>query len=166
MFCLVDLAGCFSNHRKPLRTLIRRVLRGSRPSRPARVRGPIVDERGPVTENSTQSQTRLNASTRAELLDGYASGVPVRVLAERFGVHRSTVREIAAKAKISPRRRSLSERDAQEATRLYTDGMTLVEVSARLGVGDEAVRAAVVACGGTIRPRGRRPSQLRRPNDH
>lgn len=163
---LVDLAGCFSNHRKPLRTLIRRVLRGSRPSRPARVRGPIVDERGPVTENSTQSQTRLNASTRAELLDGYASGVPVRVLAERFGVHRSTVREIAAKAKISPRRRSLSERDAQEATRLYTDGMTLVEVSARLGVGDEAVRAAVVACGGTIRPRGRRPSQLRRPNDH
>lgn len=121
----------------------------------------------PTTPSIVKSrQTRLNASTRAELLDGYASGVPVRVLAERFGVHRSTVREIAAKAKISPRRRSLSERDAQEATRLYTDGMTLVEVSARLGVGDEAVRAAVVACGGTIRPRGRRPSQLRRPNDH
>lgn len=38
------------------------------------------------------------------------------------------------------------------------DGMALVEIAARLGVGDEAVRAAVVAGGGTIRPRARRPS--------
>ncbi|AEF41907.1 hypothetical protein AS9A_3466 [Hoyosella subflava DQS3-9A1] len=36
--------------------------------------------------------------------------------------------------------------------------MTLEEVTTELGVGDEAVRSAVVACGGTIRPRGRRPS--------
>lgn len=35
--------------------------------------------------------------------------------------------------------------------------MTLVQIAERLGIsGDEAVRAAVVACGGTIRPRGRR----------
>lgn len=119
------------------------------------MRDPIVDERGPVAKSSAQSQTRLNASARAELLDGYASGVPVKVLATQFGVHRATVREMAARVGINPRRRSLSERDAQKATRLYMDGMTLVEVAARLGVGDETVRAAVVAYGGTIRPRGR-----------
>ena len=55
----------------------------------------MTDERGPVRENSRQSQTRLSVSNRAELLAGYADGVPVRELATRFNVHRGTAREIA-----------------------------------------------------------------------
>lgn len=156
---MVDLAGCFSNRRKPLDTLIRCALTRSKraASRPARE--PIVDERGPVTENSEQSQTRLNASNRVELLDGYASGVPVKELAQRFGVHRSTVREMAARAGMEPRRAGLSEQDEQKAAGLYAQGMTLKQVAARFGVGDDSVRAAVLASGGTIRPRGR-PSRM------
>lgn len=83
----------------------------------------MTDERGPVRENSRQSQTRLSVSNRAELIAGYADGLPVRELATRFNVHR---------------------------------GMNLAQVAARLGVSHEAVRSAVLACGGTIRAGGRR----------
>ncbi|WP_420734302.1 hypothetical protein [Brevibacterium luteolum] len=44
-----------------------------------------------------------------------------------------------------------------EAARLYLEGLTLAQVSQRLGISDESVRAAVLAGGGAIRPRGRRP---------
>ncbi|MGP9617554.1 sigma factor-like helix-turn-helix DNA-binding protein [Arthrobacter sp. AOP36-A1-22] len=40
--------------------------------------------------------------------------------------------------------------------KVYADGLTLAQVAARLGVSNEAVRSAVVACGGAIRPGGRR----------
>lgn len=155
----MDLAGCFSNRRKPLDTLIRRVLKGSkRPvSRPARE--PIVDERGPVAEDSEQSQTRLNASNRAALVAAYAEGAPVKVLAKRFGVHRTTVMEIARRAGIDRRRPGLSKSGRVEATRLYESGLSLARVAAKLGVSDDSVREAVIACGGIIRSRGRRSIQ-------
>lgn len=56
------------------------------------------------------------------------------------------------------RRRGLDGPGRETAARLYEQGMTLEEVAAELSVGDETVRSAVVACGGTIRPRGRRSS--------
>lgn len=43
-----------------------------------------------------------------------------------------------------------------EAARLYMEGLTLAQVSQRLGISDDSVRAAVLAAGGTIRPAGRR----------
>ncbi|SII71240.1 Uncharacterised protein [Mycobacteroides abscessus subsp. abscessus] len=51
------------------------------------------DERGSVPKNSFQSQTRLNASNRAGLLAKYAAGVTNQVLADRFGIHRTTIWE-------------------------------------------------------------------------
>lgn len=56
-------------------------------------------------------------------------------------------------------RRGLDDAGQQEATRLYERGMTLTEVAAELRVAKETVRAAVIACGGTIRPRGRVPGK-------
>jgi len=50
-----------------------------------------------------QSQTRLSVSNRAELIDGYVAGVPVRELATRFNVHRGAVREIARQAGLAAR---------------------------------------------------------------
>lgn len=79
-------------------------------------------------------------------------------LARRFAVHRTTVHRLAAQAGVAVRRRGLDEPGRREAARLYELGMTLEEVAAELGVGDETVRSAAVACGATIRPRGRRPS--------
>lgn len=105
----VDLRSSFSNPRKPLGSLISGVLRSSRARQP-RTRGTqIADERGPVRETSRQSQTRLSVSNRAELLAGYASGVPVRELAAQFKVHRGTVREIARQAGLAARRPELPD---------------------------------------------------------
>jgi len=50
-----------------------------------------------------QSQTRLSVSNRAELIDGYVVGVPVREMATRFNVHRGAVREIARQAGLAAR---------------------------------------------------------------
>lgn len=153
---IVDLRSSFSNPRKPLGSLISRVLRGSRARRP-RTRGTLLaDERGPVRENSRQSQTRLSVSNRAELIAGYAKGVPVRELATRFNVHRGTVREIAREAGLAARRPELPDAIRQDAAQLYAGGLTIAQVAARLGISNEAVRSAVIACGGTIRAGGRR----------
>lgn len=153
---MVDLRRRFSNPRKPLKTLISHVIKGSRRGRGNPPRSRIADQRGPVRENSAQTQTRLSASNRAELLAAYADGVPVQQLAARFKVHRSTVSEIARRAGLEPRSPTLQQPVREEAARLYADGLTLVEVGVRLGISHNAVRSAVVACGGTLRPAGRR----------
>ena len=46
--------------------------------------------------------------------------------------------------------------DPPGRARLYADGLTLAHVATQLGTSIEAVRSAVVACGGTVRPGGRR----------
>lgn len=109
-----------------------------------------------MTKNSVQSQTRLSASNRAELLAGYVAGSPVRELADRFGVHRATVWEIARSAGVDVRRPELAVEVRARAARLYTDGMTLAEVAKKLRISNEAVRSAVISRGGTIRAAGRR----------
>ncbi|HMR50406.1 MAG: hypothetical protein ACOX61_09715 [Brooklawnia sp.] len=100
----------------------------------------------------------MSASNRADLLAAYTDGVPVRQLAVRFKVHRGTVSEIARRAGLEPRSPTLPQPVREEAARLYADGLTLVEVGAKLGISHNAVRSAVVACGGTLRPAGRRPA--------
>ena len=95
-----------------------------------------------MRENSRQSQTRLSVSNRAELIAGYADGVPVR--------------EIARQAGLAARRPELPDATRQDAAQLYAGGLTLAQVAARLAVSTEAVRSAVIASGGTIRAGGRR----------
>lgn len=146
----------FSNPNKPRRTLISRVIKGSKAQRARSGTRLAADFRGPMRKNSSQSQTRLSASNREEMLAGYAEGVPVQELATRFNIHRSTVREIARRAGRASRQPELSEVKRTEAAHLYKDGLTLAQVGEYLGISDEGVRAAVVARGGTIRPRGRR----------
>ncbi|MCT2977629.1 helix-turn-helix domain-containing protein [Propionibacterium freudenreichii] len=97
----------------------------------------------------------MNASNRAELLAGYAAGVPVRELATQFKVHRSTVWELARQAGLEVRQPELADAIRQNAARLYAAGLTLAQVGTQFGISDEAVRSAVVACGGTIRSGGR-----------
>src|SRR5699024_12500925 len=101
-----------------------------------------------------RSQTRLSASNREELLVGSAWGEPVQELATRFNVHRATVREIARRAGHPSRAPEHSQQLRGEAARLYADGLTLSQVAVQLEIGEDAVRSAVVANGGTIRPRG------------
>lgn len=113
-----------------------------------------------MRENSSQSQTRLSASNREELLAGYAEGVPVQELAARFKIHHATVREVARRAGHPGRAPEHSERLRVKAAHLYGEGNTLLQVAQQLGISDEAVRSAVVTTGGTIRPKGRRRIQV------
>lgn len=73
-------------------------------------------------------------------------------------MHRGTVWAVVRRAGLDARTPAVSVEKREEAARLYEDGHTLAQVAAQLGISDEAVRAAVVACGGTIRPKGRRPA--------
>lgn len=153
----MGLRGCFSNPSKATKALISRTLSGSlkrenavQPlQRPAR--------RGPEVGNSRTPQTRLNASNRSELLEGYAAGLPVDDLAKQFKIHRGTVRALAKRAGLDARRPELPPSTRAEAARLYATGLSLSRVAQRLGIGDEAVRFAALSAGGTVRPRGRRP---------
>ncbi|AVZ41103.1 hypothetical protein CT688_05965 [Dietzia sp. JS16-p6b] len=98
----------------------------------------------------------MSGSNRSALLAAYAAGVPVQELTARIGVRRGTAWEMARGTGLDTRIPVLFEQTRQEASRLYGDVMTLVPIAERLGISDEEGRAAVVACCGTIRPRGRR----------
>lgn len=147
----VGLSRCFSNPSKPLRSLISRVLKGSSQGGPRTRSARKADQRGPVRENSRQSQTCLSASNRAELVAAHRSGVPVSELTLPFGVHRSTVRQLARRTGLETRSLKMAAGVRSETARLYESGHTLVQIAERLGISDEAVRAAVVAAGGTVR---------------
>lgn len=116
----------------------------------------MADSRGPMRNNSGQPQTRLSASNREKLLAGYANGVRVLELSARSNIYRATVREIARCEGHRSRAPEHSEQVQTEAARLYGEGLTLSQVAGQLEIDDEAVRSAVIACGGAAHPRDRR----------
>ena len=81
--------------------------------------------------------------------------MPVKQIAERFGVHRTTITQIAASAGVAMRNLPLSPAVQEEAGRLYDSGLSLAQVAEQLGVNSSAVRTAVLATGRTMRPAGR-----------
>lgn len=151
----VGLHRCFSNPRKPLRALISHGYQGiaarprhftafadHRSARPgARKLGPDSNPFECLESRRTARCVRRRSACRQ--------------LAARFKVHRGTVSEIARRAGLEPRVPTLPQPVREEAARLYADGLTLVEVGVKLGISHNAVRSAVVACGGTLRPAGR-----------
>lgn len=101
----VALRRSLSNPSTPLRSLIARSQRKTRspiarPGRPSR-----RDQRGPVATKALKSQTRLSYPQRQELLDAYASGMPVQQIEERFEVHRTTITRIASRSGVTMRNR-------------------------------------------------------------
>lgn len=153
----VDLPGRFSNPRPALRTLISRLLKetqglGARSRTPER-----HDTRGPMAKNSAKSQTRLRPTRQAELIADYVAGMPVKAISEKYSVHRGTILDAVRRAGITVRVVGLDTDERARASSLYVGGMTLMQVARRIGIGDEAVRQAVLDAGGQIRPRGRRP---------
>lgn len=95
------------------------------------------------------------------MLADYEEGVPVQVIAAKFGVHRATVSELARRAGIPAREPGLPAKDHKRAATLYEAGLTLAQIAEQLSVSVETVRAAVVVEGGQIRPRGRVSRRLR-----
>ena len=81
--------------------------------------------------------------------------MPVKEIAERFGVHRTTITQIASAAGVTMRNQSLSPSAQEEVSRLYDSGLSLAQVAEQLNVSPSAVRTAVLATGRTMRPAGR-----------
>ena len=150
------LRRSLSNPSVPLRSLITRSQRKThsptaRPERPTR-----RDQRGPAATKALKSQTRLSCPQRQKPIDAYVSGMPVRQIAERFGVHRTTITQLATKAGVKMRSQTLSRSARKEACELYDSGRSLAQVAENPGVSPSAVRSAVLSCGGTLRPPGGR----------
>lgn len=159
---MVDLPKRFSNTRPVLKTLIRRVLKGSERRGPRSRTPERHDSRGVVAKNPAKSQTRLTPGRRAELVADYEAGMPVRMIAAKYAVHRGTVPALVTKEGARLRTSGLSLAGRARAASLYAEGLTLREVAERLGVDEKTVRNAVVEESGLIRPRGRRPHEARR----
>lgn len=155
----VVLRGSFSNPSPPLKSLISRVLRGKKPF--AGRRNPMVrtDSRGPVIRNSLQSQTRLSFPNQERVIADYLDGVPMKEITARYGIHRGTVHQITRRAGLPLRPRGFPDSIRQKAAKLYSEGQTIMQVAARLGISYEGARAGIVACGVALRPRGRQPSK-------
>lgn len=76
--------------------------------------------------------------------------MPVKQIAERFGIHRTTITRIATSAGIKVRSQPLATSTRDEARHLYDNG----QVAEQLGVSPSAVRGAVLVTGGSMRPAG------------
>lgn len=81
----------------------------------------------------------------------------VKAISAKYGVHRSTIPALVRRAGVAVRITGLDAEERARASSLYESGMTLVQVARCMGIGDDAVRQAVLDAGGQIRPRGRRP---------
>ena len=109
-----------------------------------------------MTKDPVQSQTRLTPERRIELVADYLAGMPVRAIAAKYGVHRSTVPAMVRREGAKVRVAGLDADRCARASSLYASGMTLMEVARLMKISDAAVRKAVRDLGGQVRARGRR----------
>ncbi|WP_416517358.1 helix-turn-helix domain-containing protein [Bifidobacterium asteroides] len=107
-------------------------------------------------DRALKTQTRLSYPSRQKVLEAYAAGTPVKEIASSFDIYRSTVWKIVTGAGQPTRNHDLSLDVREEARGLYESGLTLAEITKKLGVGRLNARAAIISTGGAIRPRGRR----------
>lgn len=79
-------------------------------------------------------QASVTPSQAAALVYGYRAGARIGELAEQAGLHRQTVIRHLVHVRIELPQRGLTDEQTHTAAELYVDGLTLVEVGARLGV--------------------------------
>lgn len=145
-----------SNQSVALKSLISRALHGKRaflfrPSKAVR-----SDIRGHVMDRALKTQTRLSYPSRQKVLEAYAAGTPVKEIASSYGIYRGTVWKIVTSAGQPTHSHKLSPAVREEIRRLYESGLTLAEITKKLGVGRVNARAAIISAGGAMRPQGRR----------
>jgi DNA-binding transcriptional ArsR family regulator len=100
-----------------------------------------------------QVQHRLDPSRVAELVASYQDGATIDDLAERFGVHRTTVMAHLDRSGVKRRQRGIEAASLPGAIRLYEAGWSLARVGERLGVDGETVRTTLRKAGVPIRAR-------------
>ena len=96
---------------------------------------------------------RLSPAHVEELIKGYVEGVPVDVLADRFGVDQSTVQKHARRHDLPRRSPRLGPNQSAEAARLYLEGQSLANLANHFGVATDTVAFALRRSEVTLRPR-------------
>jgi DNA-directed RNA polymerase specialized sigma24 family protein len=102
-----------------------------------------------------QHQHRLEADERQRLIEAFKDGATFEELAERFGIHRTTVRAYLDRAGLDflPYGAKLTAVDVERAAWLYLDGLSLASVGQYFDVDAETIRSALKRAGVPIRPR-------------
>ncbi len=99
-----------------------------------------------------RSWTRLSDEARRDLVARYEAGETSTVLAEEYGVAKSTILGILRTNNVVVRRQPLESAVVAEAARLYESGLSLSRVAERLRVNQETMRVAIIAAGVSVRP--------------
>ena len=96
------------------------------------------------------SAVQLSPARVAALVDGYRSGASVYELADRFGIHRTSVSANLHRAGVPMRRQGLSEQQKSLALGLCEQGWSIAHISDRFDVNPATVRRALHAQGITL----------------
>ena len=147
---MVGLLGGYSN--PDIVASLERILAGQRRD-PASAR---------TVRSSRQRQQRLKPDEVLELIRLREAGSEIEALAERFGIHRSTVMARLQRSGLPGRRaghRELTPERLVAAGRLYETGLTLAAVGEQFGVDRRYLRDALPAVGFPIRRSGRQKRQ-------
>ncbi|WRS29214.1 helix-turn-helix domain-containing protein [Actinomycetaceae bacterium MB13-C1-2] len=96
----------------------------------------------------------MNYPLRQKVIEAYVAGTPVKEIAKEFGIHRTTITQIALAAGLAMRNQKLSPITKQEARRLYESGLSLAKVAKQLDISPTGARDAIVEIGGTMRSPG------------
>lgn len=81
----------------------------------------------------------------------YLSGANMGEVAERWGVHRTTVAALLRRSGIEPRQPGLTQEQVNEASRLYVEGWSLGRLGERYGCSADTVRLALLKAGVVMR---------------
>jgi hypothetical protein len=101
-----------------------------------------------------QRQRRLGMAEVMELIKAYEQQESIKELAQRFGIHRTTVTSLLRRHGVALRRSGLAPADVAEATHLYRHGWSLARLGAEFGVDPTTVWWALHAAGVVMRPPG------------
>ena len=141
---MASLRSTFSNIPQRTRTLVNRWNRGVYRGQHRGAKAPVSDSRGPLVRRIETVQTLLTASEIDSLVGDYLAGATVQELAEKYGIHRATV-FAHLRHRNTPRRvPGLDVDERAEVVRLFRGGVSMRAIARRLGVGRQAVRAALI----------------------
>ena len=102
-----------------------------------------------------QRQRRLTTKESNKLADQYRSGLTVRQLAAKWGIHRTTVLRHLERHGVErrPNRRKLTDASANQAAQLYCKGQSLSQVARQFDVNPTTLRNELDRAGVTVRSR-------------
>jgi transposase-like protein len=99
-------------------------------------------------------QTRITPELARQIVADYEAGEPIAVVAQRHGVHTTTVRDIAKRAGVASRRAVHDEAEVAEMAALYEAGASMADIGQRFGISNKTLRHLLVAAGVVVRPQG------------